>query len=169
MSLRETFEHDQARARDTAAVLLVLAGLGAAIIYLLFAILTTTAQAGDRRNSTSLHGVVAPLADKARAIVAACGSKVVSSVRIGARVYGGNASNHARGRAVDLQGNPRCIYAQLKDWPGGVSIDYARAPGGPHVHVSYNPGGMEWGLRFNHRAPKKKFPVTAATMQQTKD
>lgn len=102
------------------------------------------------RNSTSLAGITPPLAAKAREIVADCGSKVVSSIRRGARVYGGNASNHASGRAIDLQGNPACIYAHLQDWPGGVSTDYSRAPGGAHVHVSHNPGGMEWGMRFKH-------------------
>lgn len=112
------------------------------------------ARAPAAKNGVSLQGVVAPLAEKARAIAAACGSRVVSAVRRGATVYGGSASNHASGRAVDLQGNPACIYAQLRDWPGGVSTDYQRAPGGPHVHVSYNPSGMEWGLRFVH--PRKK-------------
>jgi hypothetical protein len=114
------------------------------------------AAASPSRNSVSLDNIVAPLATKARAIMASCGAKVVSSVRIGARVFGGNASNHASGRAVDLQGNPKCIYAQLSDWPGGVSTDYWIAPGGPHVHVSYNPGGMEWGLRFRHHQPRRR-------------
>jgi len=98
----------------------------------------------------SLAGVVGPLATKAQQIVAACGSRVVSAVRRGSRIRGGHHSNHALGRAVDLQGNPRCIYAMLKGWPGGVSTDYGSAPGGAHVHVSYSPGGMEWGLRFAH-------------------
>lgn len=106
-------------------------------------------------NSVSLAGITPPLAAKAREIQAACGSKVVSAIRHGARVYGGSRSNHASGRAVDLQGNPSCIYAHVRDWPGGVSTDYATAPGGPHVHLSYNPGGMEWGLRFRHRHARK--------------
>lgn len=118
--------------------------------------LATEAYAKQSRNSVSLSGIVAPLADKAREIVSACGSKVVSSVRVGARVYGGSPSNHASGRAVDLQGNPSCIYAQLRGWPGGVSTDYWRAPGGPHVHVSYSPNGMEWGIRFVHRGSSRK-------------
>jgi hypothetical protein len=105
------------------------------------------------RNSVDLVGIVPPLATKAREIMGTCGSKVVSAIRRGARVYGGSASNHASGRAVDLQGNPSCIYAHLHSWPGGYSTDYAIAPGGPHVHVSYNPGGMEWGLRFAHHSP----------------
>jgi len=102
-------------------------------------------------NSVSLAGIVPPLRAKAQEIVASCRSRVVSSIRRGARVYGGNRSNHATGRAVDLTGNPQCIYALLVGWPGGVSTDYASAPRGPHVHVSYNPQGMEWGLRFKHR------------------
>lgn len=106
----------------------------------------------SREKSVSLGGVVAPLASKAREIMRDCGSVVVSAVS-----RRGNRSNHPRGRAVDLQGNPRCIYAHLKKWPGGVSTDYASAPGGPHVHISYNPGGQEWGLRFAHRKPNKMF------------
>jgi hypothetical protein len=128
--------------------MLILAGA----VSLIFG-LAVAAKAG---NSVSLDGVVAPLAEKTRAIQAACGSRVVSSVRKGARVFGGSYSNHASGRAVDLQGNPRCIYAQLRGWPGGVSTDYWTAPGGPHVHVSYSPNGMEWGSRFKHRQPKRK-------------
>jgi hypothetical protein len=165
-----TGEHCEARFRDAVASLLVMASLAIATVYLVCAILTSAAygapaarahQAGNKaaargtgHNSLSLSGIVAPLASKAREIAQACNSKVVSAVRIGARVYGGSASNHAGGRAVDLQGNPGCIYAHLRDWPGGVSTDYWTAPGGPHVHVSYNPGGMEWGLRFAHRGRK---------------
>jgi hypothetical protein len=98
-----------------------------------------------RGNSVSLVGVVSPLAAKASEIVSACGSVVVS-----ARSSRGGRSNHPLGRAVDVQGNPRCIYAHLAGWPGGYSTDYGRAPGGSHVHISYNPGGQEWGLRFAH-------------------
>ena len=101
-----------------------------------------------RVRGVSLSGVVAPLASKARSIVAACGSKVVSAVR---RTYIAGTrriSLHASGRAVDLQGNPACIYRMLVGWPGGVSHDYARVR---HVHVSYDPDGRrEWGLRFAH-------------------
>ena len=100
-------------------------------------------------NSVSLAGIVEPLKSKAREIVAACGSRVVSAYRPGARIPSGRVSNHARHRAVDIRGNPSCIYAHLKGWPGGYSTDYARAPGGPHVHISYN-RNMEWGARFRH-------------------
>lgn len=65
-------------------------------------------------------------------------------------------SNHALRRAVDVQGNPACIYRHLKGWPGGFSTDYARAPGGPHVHISYN-RGREWGLRFAHRGYSRRY------------
>ena len=107
-------------------------------------------------DGVSLRGVVGPLADKAREIVRTCGSKVVSAVS-----RRGNRSNHPKGRAVDLKGNPKCIYGQLKKWPGGVSTDYWTAPGGPHVHVSYAPGGQEWGLRFTHRRPNRMFAAYA--------
>jgi hypothetical protein len=97
---------------------------------------------GRAGHSISLAGVTPVLAAKTREIVARCGSAVISAVS-----PRGNRSNHPIGRAVDLRGNPGCIYAQLKGWPGGYSTDYASAG---HVHISYNPGGQEWGLRFVH-------------------
>lgn len=100
------------------------------------------------RPSAFLAGVVAPLAQKAREIQSACASRVISAVRY-TRIAGtgGRLSLHASGRAVDIAGNPSCIYAHLRGWPGGVSVDYGRVK---HVHVSYAPGGAEWGMRFNH-------------------
>jgi hypothetical protein len=95
-----------------------------------------------RGHSVSLAGITPVLAAKTRQIVASCGSIVVGAV--GRRP---GRSNHPIGRAVDLTGNPKCIYAHLKGWPGGYSTDYAAAG---HVHISYNPGGQEWGLRFVH-------------------
>lgn len=95
-----------------------------------------------------LSGVVAPLAAKAREIVANCGSVVISGVR---HTYiagtGGRLSLHASGRAVDIKGNPACIRAHLAGWPGGASTDYAAVQ---HTHISYAPGGPEWGRRFAH-------------------
>jgi hypothetical protein len=92
--------------------------------------------------SISLVGVTPVLAAKVRHIVAACGSAVISTVP-----GRGHRSNHPIGRAVDLRGNPSCIYAHLREWPGGYSVDYSAVA---HVHISYNPGGQEWGLRFRH-------------------
>lgn len=96
----------------------------------------------------NLAGVVPQLASKAREIVAACGSKVISGVR---HTYiagtGGRLSLHASGRAVDIKGNPSCIMAHLRGWPGGASVDYAAVN---HTHISYAPGGAEWGRRFAH-------------------
>lgn len=95
--------------------------------------------------SKSLDGVVPILAEKVREIVATCGSQIWSTVRHtfirGTRTI----SQHASGTAVDLHGNPGCIYAMLRGWPGGYSTDYARVR---HVHVSY--GGREHGARFAH-------------------
>lgn len=108
------------------------------------------------KGNVSLSGVVEPLAAKAREAVRLCGSKVVSAVRPGARIPTGRVSNHALGRAVDLQGNPSCIRSLFAGWPGGMSTDYGSAPGGPHYHVSYNPGGMEWGRRFTHYSSRRK-------------
>jgi hypothetical protein len=90
-------------------------------------------------------GLVAPLAHKAAEISAACGARVISAVRH-TRVAGtGRMSLHASGQAVDMRGNPGCIYRMLSGWPGGYSTDYGRAG---HVHISW--GGREQGLRFAH-------------------
>jgi hypothetical protein len=115
--------------------------------------------AGCRSGVGSLSCVVPPLAAKAREIVSACGSTVVSAV-----AGRPNKSNHPIGRAVDLVGNPKCIYAHLKGWPGGYSTDYGRVR---HVHISYNPGGQEWGLRFahgGHRHRQHHAPVYATAL-----
>ena len=98
-----------------------------------------------RSGFAALNCVVPELAAKAREIVSACGSRVTSAVAH--RPY---RSNHPLGRAVDLAGNPVCIYSMLKGWRGGYSVDYHTAPGGKHVHISWNPGGQEWGVRFAH-------------------
>jgi hypothetical protein len=92
--------------------------------------------------SMSLSGVTPVLASKAREIASACGSSIISTIS-----GRGRKSNHPIGRAVDMRGNPSCIYAHLKGWPGGYSTDYGKVQ---HVHISYNPGGQEWGLRFAH-------------------
>jgi hypothetical protein len=98
--------------------------------------------------STSLAGVVAPLAAKVSEIAADCGSRIVSAVRH-TRVAGtGRMSLHASGRAVDVQGNPSCIYRHLAGWlgqGGGYSRDYGSVR---HVHISY--GGREAGRTFVH-------------------
>lgn len=95
--------------------------------------------------SRSTAGVVAPLAAKAAEIQAACGSKVVSGIRH-TRIAGTRRmSLHASGHAVDMAGNPACIYSHLQGWPGGYSTDYGRMR---HVHISW--GGPEHGLRFAH-------------------
>lgn len=103
--------------------------------------------------AVSLDGVVEPLASKARQIVASCGSKIISAKRH-TRVRGtGRWSLHASGRAVDISGNPSCIRGQLAGWPGGASNDYGRVG---HYHISYAPGGPEWGQRFAHGGRKAR-------------
>ena len=100
-------------------------------------------QPGDDFASDGIKG---PLATKVHEIVTSCGSTVISGWRPGARIAGtGRASLHASGRAVDIKGNPQCIYSHLQGWPGGYSIDYGAVR---HVHVSL--GGTEDGLRFAH-------------------
>jgi hypothetical protein len=98
------------------------------------------------RNSVGLGSVNGTLAAKASEIVASCGSTVISGFRSGARIAGsGHASLHASGRAVDIRGNPGCIYSHLQGWPGGHSVDYGSVQ---HVHISL--GGFEDGIRFSH-------------------
>jgi hypothetical protein len=93
----------------------------------------------------AVSGIVAPLAAKVAEIQSACGSKVISAIRH-TRIAGtSRMSLHATGQAVDLAGNPGCIYGLLHGWPGGYSTDYARVR---HVHLSY--GGPEHGIRFAH-------------------
>lgn len=107
----------------------------------------------DAPTGGMLRGVNYELASKAREIVSACGSRVVSGVRH-TRVAGTRRmSLHASGLAVDMVGNPGCIYAHLRGWPGGYSTDYARAR---HVHIS-GPGGREDGARFAHRFVKHRY------------
>lgn len=93
-------------------------------------------------------GVVAPLAAKVAEIEADCGSKLISGIRHRFVAGTRRLSLHAAGKAVDLTGNPGCIYAHLAGWPGGYSTDYPRMR---HVHLSYDAdGGREMGLRFVH-------------------
>lgn len=96
------------------------------------------------------------LASKVGEIQSACGSHLISAYRPGARILGsGHPSLHSLypARAADLSGNPSCIYAHLRGWQGGYSIDYDRVR---HVHVSWSPpgsghlAGKEWHARFAH-------------------
>ncbi|NJO53955.1 MAG: hypothetical protein HC829_03140 [Bacteroidales bacterium] len=114
---------------------------------------TYAKSARDHARSALTAGLVKPLAEKVAEIVAACGSRVISGVRH-TRVAGTRTvSLHASGQAVDIRGNPACIYRHLQGWPGGYTIDYSRAQ---HVHISY--GGREHGLRFAHggKSPSRK-------------
>lgn len=102
---------------------------------------------------TSVAGIVSPLAAKVAQIQAACGSSVVSGVRH-TRIAGTRRmSLHAQGKAVDMVGNPSCMYSQLRGWSGGYSTDYGRMR---HIHISYDvEGGREMGLRFAHGGHRK--------------
>lgn len=104
-----------------------------------------TACVGSRRASITLECVAPVLADKVREIISTCGSTIWSTVRHTFIAGTRTISQHANGTAVDVHGNPSCIYAMLKGWPGGYTTDYARMN---HVHISY--GGREHGLRFAH-------------------
>ena len=113
---------------------------------------TSNAQARPRYHaapSTLQRGgaIVSALAAKVREISSSCGSSVVSGVRHTHIANTRAMSLHATGQAVDMRGNPRCIYQHLSGWPGGYSTDYGRMQ---HVHISYSAGGREWGIRFAH-------------------
>lgn len=104
------------------------------------------------RSESMLAGVYGPLADKAREIEGACGSRVISGVRH-TRVRGsGRWSLHSPGHAIDMAGNPWCIYARLRGFRGGYSIDYGRVK---HVHISL--GGREDGARFAHYSGRRRY------------
>jgi hypothetical protein len=102
----------------------------------------------EQAHSVGVAGIDGTLAAKAHEIVANCGSTIISGFRPGARIAGTrHASMHASGRAVDIKGNPGCIYSHLHGWPGGYSVDYGSVQ---HVHVSL--GGFEDGVRFSHHS-----------------
>jgi len=109
-------------------------------------------------SGVSTSGIVPQLAAKVAEIQSACGSTVISAVRH-TRVRGsGRMSLHASGRAVDMTGNPSCIYARLQGWGGGFSTDYHRIRPN-HVHISL--GGREDGLRFAHYQGRRKVRVAS--------
>jgi len=94
---------------------------------------------------STVSGIVAPLAAKVAEIQGACGSKVISAIRHTYIAGTHRISLHASGQAVDMAGNPSCIYSHLQGYAGGYSTDYARMA---HVHISW--GGPEHGIRFVH-------------------
>lgn len=107
------------------------------------------------RSEDRLVGVVPALAAMTRKLVSLCGATVISGVR---RTYvrgSGRRSLHWDGRAVDIVGNPDCMYAQLRNdkYAGGYSTDYYRIRPN-HLHLSW--GGREHGRRFAHWQPGKK-------------
>lgn len=113
------------------------------------------ASAKHGRRAANLGGIVHPLAAKATEIVNACGAQVISGMRHTRVAGSGRMSLHASGRAVDIAGNPGCIYAHLRSWPGGYSTDYGAVR---HVHVSYDPQGRrEWGIRFAHYGGHSRY------------
>jgi len=104
----------------------------------------------------ALSDLTPTLSKKVSEIMSACGARLISGYRPGARIAGsGHPSLHSvyPSRAADLAGNPHCIYAHLQGWPGGYSSDYGRVR---HVHISYSPpgsgylAGREWHARFAH-------------------
>ena len=100
--------------------------------------------------AASRGGLPSELAAKVDEIASACpGFKAISTCRPGAKIAGTNhTSLHASCRAADIAGGSwSCAYSHLASWPGGVSTDAERMQ---HIHISYAPGGQEWGARFRH-------------------
>lgn len=116
--------------------------------------------------SAKLKDLTPKLADKVAAILVNCpGSRLVSGYRRNAKVAGsGRPSLHSAypSKAADLAGNPTCIRKMLAAWPGGLSTDYAAVR---HYHVSYAPGGREWGSRFAHYRPRHHLKHNYASVQ----
>jgi hypothetical protein len=109
-----------------------------------------------RGHGLALSDLTPTLAKKVSEIMSACGARLISGYRPGARVAGsGHPSLHSvyPSRAADLAGNPHCIYTHLEQWAGGYSTDYGHVR---HVHISYSPpgtgylAGREWHARFVH-------------------
>jgi hypothetical protein len=110
----------------------------------------------SRHGGLSVGDLTSGLQGKVAEIISACGARLISGYRPGARVAGsGHPSLHSTypARAADLSGNPGCIYAHLHGWQGGYSTDYGHVR---HVHISYSPpgsgylAGREWHARFAH-------------------
>lgn len=113
------------------------------------------------RRGVSLAGVVPRLAEKVRELQDKCGAIPTSAVR---RTYvrgSGRRSLHWDGKAVDVVGNPKCMYPLVAKWPGGVSTDYWTVRCGarrcPHMHISLDEKGRrEMRARFAHRGGVKR-------------
>lgn len=75
------------------------------------------------------------------------GARIISDCRPG-ETWG----HHRTCEAIDVVApDYDCVYAQLKDFPGGVSRDAHTMNFNPrHIHLSYAPGKIEWGCWFNH-------------------
>lgn len=101
----------------------------------------------------SLAGFPLAIITKVAELRKDCGATLVSAFRPGAKVAGTRRpSLHASKRAVDMKGKPSCLYAHMKGWKGGYSTDYSRVR---HIHISWAPGGREWGSRFAHGGYRK--------------
>lgn len=99
------------------------------------------------------RGLPGPLAAAITNVQRQCpGFRVISAFRRGARVRGsGRPSLHASGRAADIAGGEfGCAYRVLAGFAGGMTTDAHRVRPN-HIHLSWAPGGAEFGRRFAHR------------------
>lgn len=87
--------------------------------------------AGHSATLSCLPASIRAALDRANA---ACGIKVISTYRPGARIAGtGHVSMHASCRAADFTaGAPACVLRALSGWNGKLSTDYGRAR---HYHI----------------------------------
>lgn len=117
---------------------------------------------GEFRPLKSLAGFPMPLQKMVATLQSECGARVTSAYRPGARVAGsGRPSLHSVKKAVDMQGNPKCLYATLKKvrYAGGYSTDYRAVN---HLHMSW--GGREHGRRFAHYGvPRRPYRIRVAS------
>ena len=105
-----------------------------------------------------VRGVPGPLLAKVQKLKSGCGAVVVSAHRAGARTPSGHISNHAIGRAVDLQGNPdacmrACAIGRAVCRPtiGRLSAD--RTSTCRTIRAAWNGGGDDqddWFVAFVH-------------------
>jgi len=90
-------------------------------------------------------------------VESACpGFGIISGFRPGAVVAGTHRTSlHALHRAVDIAGGSfRCAYSVLASFAGGMSTDAWRMR---HIHLSWEPGGREWGARFAHGGHRRHY------------
>ena len=93
---------------------------------------------------------------------AACGIKVISTFRPGARIAGkGQRSMHATCRAADFTtSSPACVLRVLSGWHGKLSTDYARMQ---HFHIDNGPQARFAHGSFRRLSKNGRFRIVRET------